>query len=308
MAAEIKEQLDLISGCLFELKLDEPQVAVRYTLQATITYLQEQASDQLPSAASRLSKFFEILYGSQETYGTAHLPRWQRLRDLDCELLLFVAVSYTPLDLIKMRQVEFDCLLDFATKYLNENHLPPRWIFRKEIQTAIALKLDLPNLSQFKKRYHSLEFTSDNSDNERPGKRQSQGVSISARDANTSIIKGIKDSTIPRERQNSTPGKERDNFTEAEHTSPYTANREVKSMFTNALVSTISLLPEPFKTAVENSKLWRWERLRGEKTTGCLATLFSKDETQDVSFTIWCGHDEGYHLNDIFGVQRAISS
>ena len=32
--------------------------------------------------------------------------------------------------------------------------------------------------------------------------------------------------------------------------------------------------------------------------TGCFATLFPKDYTQDVSFTIRCGHGDGYDLND----------
>ena len=84
---------------------------------------------------------------------------------------------------------------------------------------------------------------------------------------------------------------------------------EMKYMYTNALASNISKLPEPFKTAVQNSQLWKWERSQQElETTGCLAALFPKNDTQDVSFTIWCGHDNGYHLIDVFGLQRAISS
>jgi hypothetical protein len=84
---------------------------------------------------------------------------------------------------------------------------------------------------------------------------------------------------------------------------------EMKHMFTNAPASKISKLPEPFRTAVQNSRLWKWERSQEElETTGCWATLFPKDDTQDVSFTIWCGNDDGYHLTTIFGAQRAISS
>ncbi|EEQ33718.1 uncharacterized protein MCYG_06537 [Microsporum canis CBS 113480] len=96
MATEIKRQRDPISGCLFGLKLDEcdfqslgkqvatlsAQVAVCYTLQTTISHPREQASDQLPSAAGRLSKFFEVLYRPQDSPNTAHLSTWQRLNDL----------------------------------------------------------------------------------------------------------------------------------------------------------------------------------------------------------------------------------
>lgn len=82
----------------------------------------------------------------------------------------------------------------------------------------------------------------------------------------------------------------------------------MKYMYTNAPVEIIKRLPEPFKKAVENSRLWKWERSQAMNRTSCLATLFPKDDTQDVSFTIWCGHKDGYDLSKIYGVQRAISS
>ncbi|KAH1452267.1 hypothetical protein KXW57_003990 [Aspergillus fumigatus] len=84
--------------------------------------------------------------------------------------------------------------------------------------------------------------------------------------------------------------------------------REMKYMFSNAPASSISHLPEPFRTAVENSQQWRSERSQNLETTSCLASLFPWDMTQDVSFTIWCGHDDGYHLNSVFGMKREITS
>lgn len=83
---------------------------------------------------------------------------------------------------------------------------------------------------------------------------------------------------------------------------------EMKYMFTNAPANIISTLPEPLKKAVENSQLWKWERKHRLTKTGCLGTLFPKDEMQDVSLTIWCGHDDGYHLNSVLGMQHAINS
>lgn len=74
----------------------------------------------------------------------------------------------------------------------------------------------------------------------------------------------------------------------------------MKYMFSNAPASSILQLPEPFKTAVQNSQQWRLERNQNLETTSCLASLFPRDVAQDVSFTIWCGHDEGYLLNSFF--------
>jgi hypothetical protein len=78
----------------------------------------------------------------------------------------------------------------------------------------------------------------------------------------------------------------------------------MKHMYSNAPAVIISILPEPFKSAVMNSRLWKWERSQNMETTACLASLFPQDDTQDVSFTIWCGHNDGYFLNNVFGVQR----
>jgi len=83
----------------------------------------------------------------------------------------------------------------------------------------------------------------------------------------------------------------------------------MKYVYTNAPTSYISMLPEPFRTAIENSRLWKWERNQpGLDTTGCLSTVIPKGEGQDVSFSIWCGHDDGYRINDILGLQVAISA
>ncbi|OAT12062.1 hypothetical protein BDBG_07457 [Blastomyces gilchristii SLH14081] len=61
---------------------------------------------------------------------------------------------------------------------------------------------------------------------------------------------------------------------------------QMKYMFSNAPAGIISTLPEPFKKAVENSQLWKWERKHRLTKTGCLGTLFPRDEMQDVSLTI----------------------
>lgn len=84
---------------------------------------------------------------------------------------------------------------------------------------------------------------------------------------------------------------------------------EMNYMYTNAQASNISKMPEPFRTAVQNSRLWKWERSQKHlETTGCWPSLFPKDYTQDVSFTIWCGHEDGHRLADFFGAKLEISS
>jgi len=92
------------------------------------------------------------------------------------------------------------------------------------------------------------------------------------------------------------------------HGTANNSSTEMKDMYTNAPASNISKMPEPFRMAIENSRLWKWERSQGLKTTGCWPSLFPKDRTQDVSFTIWCGKKDGEHLTKFFGGALEMSS
>ncbi|KFY17489.1 hypothetical protein V492_00643 [Pseudogymnoascus sp. VKM F-4246] len=82
----------------------------------------------------------------------------------------------------------------------------------------------------------------------------------------------------------------------------YNEHREIEYMCTNAPASCIAKLPEPFRTAVQNSRVWKRERSQGLETTGCLTTLFPKSNKHDVTVTIFCGNVNGYVLNDFFGL------
>lgn len=85
--------------------------------------------------------------------------------------------------------------------------------------------------------------------------------------------------------------------------------QEAQSMFSNAPVALIEkLLPRPFREFVMNSEQWKWERSQGYSTTSCVNTLFPLSVGDDVSVTIWVGHNEGYQLNDMFGVTRCFAS
>ena len=110
----------------------------------------------IPNTQSRLCKFIDILYGSSDNTSAANESRWQKLRALDCATFLFVAVSYTPLDISKMHRIEFDYLVEHASKYLQAKALPPKWMFRREIQVALAAKAELDNITEFRKSLFCL--------------------------------------------------------------------------------------------------------------------------------------------------------
>ena len=74
---------------------------------------------------------------------------------MDCASFLFIAVSYTPLEIIKIHRTEFDYLVDNASKFLHLRALPPKWVFRKEIQIAIAGKADLEEAASFRRSSYS---------------------------------------------------------------------------------------------------------------------------------------------------------
>jgi hypothetical protein len=54
-----------------------------------------------------------------------------------------------------MHRTEFDYLVGNALKYWHVKDLPPRWIFRKEIQLAIAGKVDLEEAADFRRSPYS---------------------------------------------------------------------------------------------------------------------------------------------------------
>jgi len=79
-------------------------------------------------------------------------------------------------------------------------------------------------------------------------------------------------------------------------------------MYTNAPALSIQPMLLSLSTKVSNSGLWKIEREQGLETTACLAALFPKDYMQDVSFTVWCSHDEGYDLINEFGMELALAA
>jgi len=164
---QITESLDAISEQIWNDSLDDSafdilaqkaswlsvQIAVHEVLQKTARHLLAQDPLGLMNAQSRLGKFIDTVYGKLDY--EKFEARWQILRDMDCASFLFIAVSYTPLDISKMNRVEFDYLVSNASKFLRLRAIPPKWVFRKEIQITIAGKADLEEAADFRRSSYS---------------------------------------------------------------------------------------------------------------------------------------------------------
>jgi hypothetical protein len=166
----VSEGLDLLSQRVWDIRIDDAafptltqkvsrllaQLSVQHVLQNTVRHLLTQQSvTGLPNTQSRLSKFIENAYGKPDNASKANELRWQRLRNLDCEAFLLLAVSYTPLDISKMHRTEFNYLVENATNFLQVEALSPKWIFHKDIQLAIAAKVELQDAAEFRKSLFS---------------------------------------------------------------------------------------------------------------------------------------------------------
>lgn len=162
---QLLQDLDSISQRMWDISLDssafEPlkkkistlsaQIAVHHALDNTASQLLEKKGPSTLPIQSRLSKFIETLYRASENLSSTNKSRWQELRSIDCESFLFIAMSYTPLDISKMHRAEFEYLVQHVPKYLQNKELPVRWMFRREVQVALAEKAELENIAQFKK-------------------------------------------------------------------------------------------------------------------------------------------------------------
>ena len=79
-------------------------------------------------------------------------------------------------------------------------------------------------------------------------------------------------------------------------------------MFSKAPVNRVHLLGNLLLDAMQNSRQWKNERVRGEPTTECLTTMFPEDPDQDISITLWVGRMEGLQMNEMIMLQRTWSA
>jgi hypothetical protein len=172
------EDLDALSRRMWDVSLDDSasdtmrqkaskllsQIAVHHVLENTARHLiGPQDSAGHSNAQSRLGKFIDTVYGKPDN--KKNEARWQKMRDMDCAAFLFIGVSYTSLDIIKMHRTEFDYLVGNVSKFMQVKALPPRWIFHQEIQLAIATKAGLREATNFRRSmYSSMRSKKETSD------------------------------------------------------------------------------------------------------------------------------------------------
>jgi hypothetical protein len=65
------------------------------------------------------------------------VPRMKSLRGLDTLTLIFVGMTYQPLFVSKMSQIDFTRLLVLAPIYV-QKHIPLSWMFRSEVQEIVV--------------------------------------------------------------------------------------------------------------------------------------------------------------------------
>jgi hypothetical protein len=161
---QVVKSLDLASDHMWKITLDKPafdtlktkcswlsaQVAVHHALQNTVTHLLGP-DGSIPVPQGHLTKFINAAYGSLEDVNHQNRSRLGQIRKLGCVPFLLIASTYTPLDIFKMNRTEFDYLMENVDKYLNFNYPSWRWIFRKEIQMALAAMSGLEHVAPLRK-------------------------------------------------------------------------------------------------------------------------------------------------------------
>lgn len=182
---QVLAQLDLVKKDISNLKLDDSeysrlqtkfsevssQLAVNQSLSNTISELNKD-STPIARRQSRIEKFIKVVFGGEKRPSSGDSTRWERLHVLDCEPFFLIAASYTPVDVGKMSENDFKCLLATAPTRLNE--LPTGWLFRKEFQLAVAAHAHVGDMPRFKRSmqrriieqqlcscntgYHELEY------------------------------------------------------------------------------------------------------------------------------------------------------
>jgi len=65
----------------------------------------------------------------------------------------------------------------------------------------------------------------------------------------------------------------------------------------------IENLPEPFRTGMQTSNLWRKEKERGGlAVTNCLSVYLPKKKNEDALFIVRIGYQDGFNISNMFGL------
>lgn len=107
------------------------QISVQKRLNSTASLIRHMKD--LP--IRRMSFNMKKLLASKDRNQQTEL-RWSRLRELDCQALIFCTISITGLTLLPAE--EFNWLLQNVGIYLERQSLPPSWITRDQVRKVVA--------------------------------------------------------------------------------------------------------------------------------------------------------------------------
>ncbi|KAL8674149.1 MAG: hypothetical protein Q9168_001443 [Polycauliona sp. 1 TL-2023] len=107
------------------------QIAVQKRLNSTASLIRRMKD--LP--VRRMSFNMKKLLASKDHNHQTEL-RWSKLRELDCQALVFCTISITGLALLPAE--EFRWLLQNVGIYLERQSLPPGWIARDQVRKMVA--------------------------------------------------------------------------------------------------------------------------------------------------------------------------
>jgi hypothetical protein len=89
------------------------QLTVHRALHITLTRLNRREK----LSELRIEKSLEIFFRKSNSIHQRYDKRWQQIRELDLKSLLLIAASYSPLDITKLKQTEFDYLIENVRTY-----------------------------------------------------------------------------------------------------------------------------------------------------------------------------------------------
>ncbi|KAI1840180.1 hypothetical protein JX266_013610 [Neoarthrinium moseri] len=250
----------------------QAQVAVHGALEPTITNLRSPAT--IPTAQARLSKFIEMIYGVAE--GKSDI-RTETLRQLDQDVFIFIGISYAPSEIPKMGRPEFQYLIDTTAKLMRVRNLPSRWMFRNEIQMAIASKADLKTTAALRKSYYTLEFQEELSAEQLAKRRRLDATENEASNMN--------------------------------YDAPNYGPQKTVIQCLGARVDQLeAVLGAKLVHVIQSSRQWKLERERDIASstvrTDSVMVMFSNSE-QDVSIMIRAGYFEGQAVVHQLGCKRS---
>jgi hypothetical protein len=84
--------------------------------------------------------------------------RFQALQRLGAIPFMFIAASYTAVDIKKMARRSFDRLTEVTPKYISTRSLPPGWILRTEFQVAVAQSAEIGGDFKRSTCSHSIRY------------------------------------------------------------------------------------------------------------------------------------------------------